>query len=346
MPITVIVGGQFGSEGKGKVAHYLARERRAAFAVRVGGPNSGHSVVGRDRTIRVFRQLPTAAIESHVHCVLAAGSYLDPDLLLAEVQSLGITPKRLSIDPHAFMISAADRVNELGLKERIGSTGSGTGAALVRRCARADGGLFARDDGRLAPFVRSVSPLLRGALDAGERIVLEGTQGFGLSVLHSPHYPRVTSRDTTAATFVGEAGLSPMDVDEIVLVIRSFPIRVAGDSGPLPSEIDWETVTAESGYPTPLLEHTSVTKRVRRVGRFDPDIVVQAIAANRPSAIVLNHLDYVDFQVRRSGQLTNAAREFVEDVERQLGRRVDFLGTSPATTLLRDVARPLTTTTH
>ncbi len=45
MPVTVVVGGQFGSEGKGKVAHWLARELRASTAVRVGGPNSGHTVV-------------------------------------------------------------------------------------------------------------------------------------------------------------------------------------------------------------------------------------------------------------------------------------------------------------
>ena len=97
---------------------------------------------------------------------------------------------------------------------------------------------------------RSVLPfsvLLRQHLDAGERLVLEGTQGFGLSLVHSSYYPFVTSRDTTAAAFVSEAGFSPLDVDEIVLVIRAFPIRVGGNSGPLPNEIDWHTLSTESG---------------------------------------------------------------------------------------------------
>ena len=91
---------------------------------------------------------------------------------------------------------------------------------------------------------------MREHLEAGQRIIIEGTQGFGLSLLHSKYYPFVTSRDTTAAAFVSEAGLSPLDVDDIVLVLRAFPIRVGGNSGPLPNEIDWDTVTSESGQQT------------------------------------------------------------------------------------------------
>ena len=69
MPVTVIVGGQFGSEGKGKVAHFFAREMGACAAIRVGGPNSGHTVISEKGPI-IFKQLPTAAILPDVQCVL------------------------------------------------------------------------------------------------------------------------------------------------------------------------------------------------------------------------------------------------------------------------------------
>jgi adenylosuccinate synthase len=153
--------------------------------------------------------------------------------------------------------------------------------------------------------------------------------------LHSKYYPYVTSRDTTAAAFVSEAGLSPLDVDDIVLVLRAFPIRVGGNSGPLPSEIDWDSVTSESGEQTPILEHTSVTKTVRRVGRFDPDIVRQAIMFNQPTGIVLNHLDYIDISCRHKQILTEKADAFVNDVEFLIGRRINCLGFGPASLIGR-----------
>jgi adenylosuccinate synthase len=138
----------------------------------------------------------------------------------------------------------------------------------------------------------------------------------------------VTSRDTTAAAFVAEAGLSPLDVDEIALVIRAFPIRVAGGSGELPQEIQWETVTKESGSLIPLVERTSVTNRIRRVARFSPDVVRHAIVVNRPSLICLNHLDHVDANCRQH-ELTPAATNFVGWVEEAIGQAIDYVGVGP-----------------
>jgi adenylosuccinate synthase len=183
-----------------------------------------------------------------------------------------------------------------------------------------------------------VKAWLRSRLREGERIIIEGTQGFGLSLLHSGHYPHVTSRDTTAAAFVAEAGLSPLDVDEIALVIRAFPIRVAGYSGELPREIDWETVTRESRSLTPLTERTSVTRSVRRVARFDPGIVRRAIEINAPSLICLNHVDYLDARCARHGWNTRV-EAFVAGVEACLGRRVDYVGLGPAAITSRPKAR-------
>src|SRR3954454_22276277 len=129
MPVTVIVGGQFGSEGKGEGAHYLAREQCATVAVRVGGSNSGHTVIDGSGVPCVFRMLPTPALLDNVTCVLGAGSYIDVDVLLAELKVSRLLPERLLIDPNAFVITDEHKriESQCGLCERIGSTGSGTG---------------------------------------------------------------------------------------------------------------------------------------------------------------------------------------------------------------------------
>jgi adenylosuccinate synthase len=331
MPVTVVVGGQFGGEGKGKVAHYLAQETKARIAVRVGGSNSGHTVIDSSGSPIIFRHLPTAAVLPDVTCVLGAGSYINPDILLTEVFRIGLPPKRLLIDPDAMIVTERELHEERdsSLRESIASTLSGTGAAVSRRVRREPSTLFAKDEKRLEQFIKPVVPFLRENLNVGKRIIIEGTQGFGLSLLHSRYYPYVTSRDTTAAAFVSEAGLSPLDVDDIVLVLRAFPIRVGGNSGPLPNEIDWDAVTGGSGNQMPILEHTSVTKTVRRVGQFDPGIVCQAIMVDQPTRIVLNHLDYVDINCMYKQVLTEKATAFVKVVESFIERKVDYFGFGP-----------------
>ena len=146
--------------------------------------------------------------------------------------------------------------------------------------------------------------------------------------MHSEYYPYVTSRDTTAAGFLCETGLSPFDVQDIVLVIRAFPIRVTGNSGPLPNEIDWATVTEECGASSDIIEYTSVTKLVRRVARFDADIVKKAITVNSPNIIVLNHVDYIDNEMKMNPyHLTSKAENFVNDIQTIIGREIDYIGT-------------------
>jgi adenylosuccinate synthase len=336
MPVSVVVGGQFGSEGKGKVALELARLRRAVAAVRVGGPNSGHTAIDATGRARIFRHLPTAALLQDVACIIAAGSYIDPEVLLGEIADLDISPARVLVDPDAVLIQPEHREQERqsGLRERIGSTLSGTGAAVAARVQRDPELRFAKDEPRLSAFVRPVKPWLRSTLKKGERVIIEGTQGFGLSLLHSGHYPHVTSRDTTAAAFVAEAGLSPIDVDEVALVIRTFPIRVAGSSGELPREIDWETVTREGRSKTRLLEKTSVTGRVRRVARFDHYLVNRAIEVNSPSLICLNHVDYFDASTCTE-RLTTTTASMLREIEASIDLPIDYIGLGPATMMPR-----------
>ncbi|MFQ5786614.1 MAG: adenylosuccinate synthetase [Thermodesulfobacteriota bacterium] len=331
MPVTVIIGGQFGGEGKGKVAYFLSKETNASIVARVGGPNSGHTIINEQGVPIILRHLPTAALLPDVKCVLSAGSYIDPDILFEEISRTGISHDRLLIDPNAMIISAHERQEEekSTLRKSIGSTLSGTGAAVRKRINRGSGIRLAKTDKSLQHFIRPVAPYLRDKLGGGKRVIIEGTQGFGLSLLHSNHYPYVTSRDTTAAAFVSEVGLSPLDIDDIVLVLRAFPIRVGGNSGPLPNEIDWNVVTKESKNSNPILEYTSVTKTVRRVARFDPDVVRQAIMVNQPTCIVLNHLDYIDATCRDHNILTDKILSFVGYIESLLERKVNYLGFNP-----------------
>jgi adenylosuccinate synthase len=334
MPVTVVVGGQYGSEGKGKVAHYLAKEMNATVAIRCGGPNSGHTVIDPNGNPIIFRQLPTPSILPDIICVLCAGSYIDPEVLLPEIEISGIDRDRLYIDPNAVIITPEIRETEIKarLVESIGSTGSGTGEAVIRRIKRSPDLLFAKDVIELGHYIKDTKTFLRKQLSNNQRIILEGTQGFGLSLIHSEHYPYVTSRDTTAAGFVAEAGLSPLDVDDVVLTIRAFPIRVAGNSGPLLGEIEWRTLTLEGKHSQPIEERTSVTKRVRRVARFDPGVVRKAIEVNAPTRIVLNHLDYI--RSPRLENWENPIRAFVSKAERSIGESIQYLGFGPDVTEL------------
>ena len=336
MPVSLVVGGQYGSEGKGKVALCLARESRRrrtpTTVLRVGGSNSGHTGYDVDGRRWTLRQLPAAAIDRDVDVVFPDGAYIDPEILEQEIEALGFPRDRISISPRARIIlrEHADWEARSGLIGSIGSTGSGTGAAVLASVARASTSIdlphrVAEDHAPLATdgfarMVRDPMPGLDHKLAHGERVIVEGSQGFGLSLAESGHWPQVTARTTTASGALAEAGLAPTHVDDIVLVLRSFPIRVAGASGPLARETTWDTVAQESGQDVDLREYTTVTKNLRRVGRFDAEVVLRAISYNAPTRIVLNHLDYV-------GPRREAA--FLDDVEVGIGRKIDLLGRSP-----------------
>lgn len=331
MPITVVVGGQYGSEGKGKVAHWLARRQKAQYAVRVGGPNSGHTVVS-DHSRTILRHLPTPVLHKDVIGVIPSGAYLDVNVLLAEVEEVGLANDRLLIDPFAVIIDDAMRAGErdAGLLDSIASTGQGVGSAVVRRTMRTSSITFAGELKCLRPFMcDELDRVLADALMRQERVVLEGTQGFGLSILHGRHYPYATSRDTTAAGALSEASLSPRDVDCVALVLRAFPIRVAGNSGPLPLETTWQDVTQCSGANVDLTEFTTVTGRARRVAHFHSEVAVRAIRANRPDLILLNHVDYFDYTIHGKSGISRTISARVQDVEEELDARVDHVGTGP-----------------
>jgi len=230
-----------------------------------------------------------------------------------------------------------DRERRLRLRERLSSTLCGVGSAVARRALRTGDVQLARsaalDQDWLRPLITDVSAEANAAVDSGKKVLVEGTQGSGLSLYHSVHYPKATSRDTNAAGFVSEVGLSPRLVSEVVLVLRTFPIRVSGpQAGPLSEELTWERLQAESNSPFTLHEYTSVTHKLRRLGRFDWDAAKTAVTLNRPNRLAVNFLDYLDFKNRGSSQwaeLSSGAKAFVEKLEATSGVAAVYLGTGP-----------------
>jgi len=334
MSMVVIIGGQFGGEGKGKITAHLCRTYNFDVAVRCGGPNSGHTITFADRQM-ILRQIPAGVVNPRIKLFLAAGCLIDIDVLFKEIGLFNLTPERLKVDRNAVIISKKDidKERQSKLDKRIGSTCTGVGFAVSKRVLREKNVKMAKDIPELRDYIADVPEELALYRKRNKRIIIEGTQGFGLSVYHSPYYPYVTSRDTTAAGFLSEVGISPLEVSDIVMVIRTFPIRVGGNSGPLPNEIDWGTIQIESGYPYEIKEFTSVTKRLRRVGRFDIELVKRAINVNKPTHIALMGVDYIDYKnkgVRDFNKLTKKAKDFISYLEKELETKISFIGTGPA----------------
>lgn len=331
MPVTIVVGGQYGSEGKGKVVALRASQVPTPWLVRCGGPNSGHTVTVGGKEI-ILRQVPCCSEPDRAFFCLSAGCVIDESILLRELDLLGISRDRIIVDPRAVIVTDFDREEERRELGGIGSTCSGTGSAQIRRMSRQAGVRLSGDSGAIKARCRveTVAPLLHREIDSGNHIIIEGTQGFALSLLHGAVYPFVTSRDTTAAGFAMEAGLSPRQIDDIVMVVRTYPIRVGGTSGPFSRETTWEEVGILSGAPAALPEYTSVTKRLRRVAHFDMDSVKLACNYNRPTSLAvmgLDRIDYANTGITEAACLTPRASRFLEELESATGVPVEFAGT-------------------
>ena len=331
MSVTIVVGGQYGSEGKGKVVALLAKASNSPWLVRCGGPNSGHTVTIDGKPV-IMRQVPSCAEPEKATFCVAAGCVVDEEILLRELDLLKIPRDRIIVDPRSVLVTEEDRVTEAGSLVRIGSTCSGTGAALLRRMSRAKGVLLSKDSAAINARCRveTVATLLHSRIENGGDVIVEGTQGFALSLLHGPDYPYVTSRDTTAAGFAMEIGLSPRQIHNIVMVIRTFPIRVGGTSGPFANEFSWEHIQAISGAPQVLPEYTSVTKRLRRVARFDLDLVKLACKYNCPTTLAvmgLDRLDYANTGIGDLSKLTTETRLFLDNLKVETGIPNSFVGT-------------------
>ena len=335
--VDVIIGGGYGSEGKGQIAAYLSTEYD--FLVRVGGPNAGHSVY-EEPSPYIFHHLPSGSRVSKAQLIIGPGAVLYVPELQREIAECRIEQSRLTIDPQAMIISEADRRRERRLQESIGSTGRGVGFATARRIiGRGQKSLkLAGNIKELEPYVRETHPLLQNAFRQNKRVLLEGTQGTGLSLFHGS-YPHVTSRDTTVAGCLAEAGIAPARIRKVVMVCRTYPIRVedpakrGATSGPMSREIDWNIVAKRSGQNAKILEETektSTTQRRRRVGEFEWTLLRKSATLNAPTDVALTFVDYIDKvneRARRVEQLTDHTIRFIEEVERVASAPVSLIAT-------------------
>ena len=330
--ITIVLDGQFGSCGKGAFVSWLTDPRRSHreefLVIRTGGPNAGHSMKLYDGTVFKARHVPCAILNRKAKLALGPGAVVDPDYLLnvelPELTGMGCDVKgRFFVDPMCAVIEEQDKEEGKTRIERIGGTGKGVGSAVARRVLRE--GPLARDIPQLHPYLKDVADL---ALDFGHphSILIETAQGFGLSLTRSGFYPYCTSRDITPGSSLNDAGVPMTGPIMVIMLLRTMPIRVAGNSGPLRYEVTWEELAEESeGYIQP--ERTTVTNKIRRVGRWDPELARAAVEACMPDHIVLTFFDYWRPDLAGKTILDPDAFRRIGEVEEELEVPVTWVST-------------------
>lgn len=327
--VDVLVGGQYGSEGKGNIAHFLAPEYDVL--VRVGGPNAGHTVFRVDDDPYIFKHIPSGAISNPgARLVIGAGAVIRLKTLQEEINELSLDVGRLLIDNKAMIIEDSDIAwEEEHLKNEIGSTAQGVGYAAARKISNRWPGSNVRlveNVDELKHYRGDTVGVLADAIMDGRRIMLEGTQGTSLSIHHGP-YPHVTSRITTVPGCLAEAGIASRHVRKVIMVCRTYPIRVGNTetgktSGEMSKEIEFQEIAARSGIPVEELKATekgSVSKRQRRIAEFDWYQFQRSVFLNGPTDIALTFVDYLDIKNRsayRYEELTEATLRFVEELEK------------------------------
>jgi adenylosuccinate synthase len=332
--VDVIVGGQYGSEGKGNICAYIARNWGYEALIRIGGPNAGHRVA--DPPYK-YVQLPSGTGSNDKALILiGAGSTLWLPQLMLEIMDQKLGPKRLAIDPQAMVIDDDDRRAEEAL-ESIASTKQGVGAATARKIVnRGDKLMFgpkvvlAGAVKQLQPYIRDVRAELDRMYREGKSVLLEGTQGTALSIHHGL-YPHVTSRETSAAGCLSDAGVSPKRVKRIIMVLRTYPIRVGGTSGWMGRTIEFDEVSQRSGIPLKNLEGTekgTISGTKRRMAEFDWGQLRRAVELNGATDIALTFADYLGLDNQRAtsfAELNGEAQDFIRKVDRVAGVNVTLV---------------------
>ena len=345
--LTVLVGGQYGSEGKGSIAAYVANDYQ--MHIRVGSPNAGHTIYWKGEK-HVMQSIPCGWINPQATIVIGRGALLNMKQLMKEIVHIlqyypDFLEYRLKIDAEAGILDEKFHQEEGGvdgeMHRRIGSTGEGVGPARIARIER-DPSKFkqfknvAEEYGLEKCMVHNTPEIIAGAQDAGYNILVEGTQGSALSLLHS-YWPYCTSIDTNASGIISEVGIAPTRVTNVLMVCRTYPIRVHGNSGPMYREILWDQIKDKDGNPiTP--EKTTVTKKVRRIAEWDDILFKQSCILNAPTEIALTFADYVDpdlyccidpEKVKKSDKLNNFIKQHMEW---GWGKpEVKYIGTGPST---------------
>lgn len=319
--ITIVVGAQFGGEGKGKISAFLHNKRRYDVVCRCGGVNSSHTVHWDGGSYR-FRMLPTSVVFNDDHrIVFGAGTLLHINTLMSEIGRFRIDFSRVLIDPQAGIITedCIQRQREDQRYQSIGSTLTGTGYASADRALRRLP--IARDFPILAPMISDTKTFLYKAAKRRENILIEGHQGAMLSNYHGD-YPYTSSRDSTAAAMLSELGMGLKWKYETVLVLKTFSTR--NHAGNLPNEL-----TPKHAEKIGIVEYGGgswgVEDKRRRVGSIDFEIIAAAIRMNTPAFLAVTALDYMFpnlHGLKDASKISNDARHYISSLENSLGVKV------------------------
>ena len=301
----VIVGLQWGDEGKGRIVDLYAADYDvvARFA---GGDNAGHSIVVGDREL-ALRIVPSGVMQPHAELFVGGGTVVNLETLVGELDALaelGIDTSRVKISDRAHIVFPhhveRDKASEASRANAIGTTGRGIGPAYVDRVARTGvrfADLLDADEPfdklrvtrehvqRLKPHIVDGVEYLHARLSAGKRVLLEGAQGSLLDVGYGT-YPYVTSSHTIAGGACTGLGIGPGAIGRVIGVLKAYCTRVGG--GPFPSELNdarGERLRRQGG------EFGTVTGRPRRCGWLDAVAARYAVKLNGLTSAVITKLD-------------------------------------------------------
>ncbi len=322
MPCTVICGGFWGDEGKGKIISYLALKDKLDFCVRTGSVNAAHTIWYQGKRY-ALHMVPGGFVHEKCRLLIGAGSNVEVAQFFKEVEETNVK-NRIGIDNQASIIeekhSAQDKAS--AHLKGLGTTGRGVGPAIeerVRRTAK-----IARDVPELKPYLADVAAETNSAIDGGKDVLLEGTQGLMLSLFYGT-YPYVTGRDTSASAICSEAGVGPTKVDNVLVVLKSFMTRVG--TGPLPGELPKEEAMKRGWFET-----AAGTGRDRRSAPFNFELARKAVMLNGATQVAVTKLDCVFPQCKGAknyNDLPNDAKQFVNQIEKQTRVPVSLIGTGP-----------------
>ncbi|HDH41516.1 MAG TPA: adenylosuccinate synthetase [Candidatus Altiarchaeales archaeon] len=348
--VTIVVGGHFGDEGKGKIISYLALKDKPDIIARAGvGPNAGHTVFRGGRKYGL-RMIPCGFINEDSRLLIGAGVLVDPERFLKEVEITG-TRDRIAMDERCAIIEKRhkeeDATNEF-LKERVGTTGSGCGPANAERAHRTI--RLAREIPQLREYLTDVPLEVNSAIDEGKDVLIEASQGFWLSLFYGT-YPYVTSKDTSAGMAAVDIGVGPTRIDDVVVIYKSYTTRVG--EGPLNTLITeenirkyplWQEILSEAkkkGFTgrgvNDILAHYlgergTVTQRQRRIGSFDFELARYSAMVNGATQIGITCLDKIFpecYRVRDYDDLSERAKEYIGEIERKVGVNATLISTGP-----------------
>lgn len=357
--LNIVIDGQWGSTGKGKLAAFLAAKYRVHLSVCNFAPNAGHTCYTPEGEKIVLQQLPSGLVHKDAQLAIGPTAVISLPILLKEIERHGVG-ERLWIDPLAVVIEDVDLATEEDL-ERISSTKKGCGSALSRKVLRK--ARVADEFEVLRPYLHEVVPEVQHHLQHGALVLAESAQGYDLSLNHGHRYPFTTSRDVTTGVLCSDFGVPPQLVGCVYGSLRPYPIRVGnvineegkqiGWSGPHHEdqrEMTWREIEALSGGEEgSLIEKTTVTGKVRRVFSWSEHQFRRFVRHCGPTHLYIGFMDQIDYRnagAKRLADLTRETRGFVFDVMRSALKAtisappmVAYLGTGPKHDQMVDISK-------